>query len=165
MVVYKIPYSSCIFNRAVVLEPGTIVCAYHTAVYYLVPRSCLWYLSKVCPDVVDIGSGYFVVYFVFVMRTYMFGWLCRATYCSVGSTSMLGVSHAVQNEKKLWKSRANFFFGTYQLETRFARINNAENRIDTETKLLRCERDFCTSPHKSPNVHAVFGKPSNFARV
>ena len=34
---------------------------------------------------------------------YMFGWLCRATYCSVVSTSMLGVSHAVQNEKKLQK--------------------------------------------------------------
>ena len=34
----------------------------------------------------------------------MFGWLrARATCCSVGSTSMLGVSHAVQNEKKLWK--------------------------------------------------------------
>ena len=31
----------------------------------------------------------------------MFGWLCRATYCSVVSTSMLGVSHSVQNEKKL----------------------------------------------------------------
>ena len=31
---------------------------------------------------------------------YLFGWLCRAT-CSVVSTSMLGVSHAVQNEKKL----------------------------------------------------------------
>ena len=30
----------------------------------------------------------------------MFDWLCRATYCSVVSTSMLGVSHAVQNEKK-----------------------------------------------------------------
>ena len=30
---------------------------------------------------------------------YMFGWLCRATCCSVVSTSMLGVSHAVQNEK------------------------------------------------------------------
>ena len=31
---------------------------------------------------------------------YMFGWLCRAT-CSVVSTSMLGISHAIQNEKKL----------------------------------------------------------------
>ena len=30
---------------------------------------------------------------------YMFGWLCRATYCSVVSSSMLGVSHAIQNEK------------------------------------------------------------------
>ena len=32
---------------------------------------------------------------------YMFGRLCRATYCSVVSTSMLGASHAVENEKKL----------------------------------------------------------------
>ena len=40
VVVYKIPYSSCIFNTTVVLEPGTMVCAYHTAVY-LVHRSCL----------------------------------------------------------------------------------------------------------------------------
>ena len=31
----------------------------------------------------------------------MSGWLCRATYCSIESTSMLGVSHAIQNEKKL----------------------------------------------------------------
>ena len=34
---------------------------------------------------------------------YIFGWLCRATYCSAVSTSMLGVSHAVQNEKRLYK--------------------------------------------------------------
>ena len=33
----------------------------------------------------------------------MFGWLCRANCCSVVSASMLGVSHAIQNEKKLWK--------------------------------------------------------------
>ena len=33
----------------------------------------------------------------------MFGLLCRATYCSVVSNSMLGVSHAIQNEKKLYK--------------------------------------------------------------
>ena len=33
---------------------------------------------------------------------YMFGLLRRAI-CPVVSTSMLGVSHAVQNEKKLWK--------------------------------------------------------------
>ena len=32
---------------------------------------------------------------------YMFIWLCRAT-CSSVSTSMFGVSHAIQNEKKLW---------------------------------------------------------------
>ena len=50
---------------------------------------------------------YFVVYLLCVdyipYLVYMFDWLCRATcaYCSVVSTSMLGVSHAVQNEKKL----------------------------------------------------------------
>ena len=33
----------------------------------------------------------------------IFGWLCRATYCSVESAPMLGVSHAIQNEKKLEK--------------------------------------------------------------
>ena len=37
---------------------------------------------------------YFVVYLLCV---YMFGWLCRATYYSVVSTLMLGVSHAIQN--------------------------------------------------------------------
>ena len=31
----------------------------------------------------------------------MFGWLCRAT-CSFVSASMFGISHAIQNEKKLW---------------------------------------------------------------
>ena len=38
-----------------------------------------------------------------VAYKYMFGWLCRATCCSVVSNSLLGVSHGVQNEKKLWK--------------------------------------------------------------
>ena len=38
---------------------------------------------------------------VYILLRSMFGWLCRATYCSVVSTSMLGVSHGVQNEKKL----------------------------------------------------------------
>ena len=52
---------------------------------------------KTSPDVVDIG----VFCCLFVVCIYMFGWLCLATCCSVGSTSMLGVSHAVQNEKKL----------------------------------------------------------------
>ena len=37
VVVNKIPYSGCcICNTAVVLEPGTMVCAYHTAAVYLV---------------------------------------------------------------------------------------------------------------------------------
>ena len=46
-----------------------------------------------------IGSEYQVFCCLFVVRIYiyMFGWLCRATCCSVVSTSMLGVSHAVQN--------------------------------------------------------------------
>ena len=52
----------------------------------------------------DIGSECFVDCLSCVyIYMYMFGWLCRATCCSVVSTSMLGVSHAVQNEKKLWK--------------------------------------------------------------
>ena len=42
---------------------------------------------------------YFVYLLCVYFEVYMFGWLCRATYCSVVSTSMLGVSHAVQNEK------------------------------------------------------------------
>ena len=33
---------------------------------------------------------------VYLLCVYMFGWLCRATYCSVVSTLMLGVSHAVE---------------------------------------------------------------------
>ena len=33
---------------------------------------------------------------------YMFGWLCRATCSFVSSSSMLGISYAVQNEKDLW---------------------------------------------------------------
>ena len=54
---------------------------------------------KVSFDVVDIGV--FCCLFVAFIYIYMFGWFCRATYCSAVSTSMLGVSHAVQNEKKL----------------------------------------------------------------
>ena len=40
VVVYNLPYNSCVFNASVVLEPGTVVCACHTVVY-LVHRSCL----------------------------------------------------------------------------------------------------------------------------
>ena len=39
-------------------------------------------------------------YFFVYLCVYMFGWLCRATYCVVVSTLMRGVSHAVQNEEK-----------------------------------------------------------------
>ena len=38
---------------------------------------------------------------LFVVWIYMFGWLCRATYCPVVSTLMLGVSDAIQNKKNL----------------------------------------------------------------
>ena len=38
---------------------------------------------KVSPDVVDIR----IFCCLFVVCIYMFGWLCRATYCSVESTS------------------------------------------------------------------------------
>ena len=54
----------------------------------------------VSSDVVGIGSEY-MYFVVYLLCVYMFGWLCRATYCSVVSTLMLGVSHAVQNKKKL----------------------------------------------------------------
>ena len=71
---------------------------------YMGPR-CTWLLLffcfvlqivlKVSPDIVDIR----IFCCLFVVCIYMFGWLCRATYCSVVSSSMLGVSHAIQNEK------------------------------------------------------------------
>ena len=44
--------------------------------------------------------GYYNILLPIVVYIYMFGWLCRATYYSVVSTSVLGVSHAIQNEKK-----------------------------------------------------------------
>ena len=78
LVVYKIHYRNRNFNTAVVV-------------------ACHIYSLMVSPDFVDIGSEYFVVYLSCV---YMFGWLCRAT-CSFVSASMLGISHAVQNDKKL----------------------------------------------------------------
>ena len=49
---------------------------------------------KVSPGVVDIR-----VCCLFVVCIYVFGWLCRATYGSVVSILMLGVSHAIQNKK------------------------------------------------------------------
>ena len=60
---------------------------------------CYRYLVvlKVSPDVVDTR----ILCYLFVVCIYMFGWLRRATCCSVVSTAMLGVSHAIQNEKKL----------------------------------------------------------------
>ena len=57
------------------------------------------YLFLVYPDVVGIGSEYFVAYLSCVYYICMFGWF---TYYFV-STSMFGISHAVQNEK-LWNA-------------------------------------------------------------
>ena len=56
---------------------------------------------KVSPDVVDIRV--FCCLFVVCVYICSAGYLCRATYCSVVSTLMLGVSHAIQNKKKLYK--------------------------------------------------------------
>ena len=76
----KIPYSSCIFNTAVV-----VACVIFTHGFSRC-RGC-WIWAFCC---------------IFVTRIYVFGWLCQAN-CSVVSSSMLGVSHAVQNEKMLEK--------------------------------------------------------------
>ena len=65
VVVYKIPYSSCIFNAAVVLEPGTMVCAILLSIWYTVVACVILMVSI---DVVDIGSEYFVVYLSCVYR-------------------------------------------------------------------------------------------------
>ena len=59
------------------------------------------YLFLVSPDVVGIGYEYFVVYLSCV-------YICSPDYVELPvlmyqvSTSMFGISHAVQNEKKLW---------------------------------------------------------------
>ena len=84
VLVYKIPYSSYIFNTAVV-----VACVIFTHGF----SRCRGYWIRV-----------FCCLFVVRIRIYiyMFGWLRRAT-CSIVSTSMLGISHAVQNGKKLWK--------------------------------------------------------------
>ena len=55
-------------------------------------------------DVVGIGSEYFVVYNIYIC-------ICSADYIELPvllyqvSTSMFGISHVVQNEKKLWNLR------------------------------------------------------------
>ena len=41
---------------------------------------------------------------------YMFGSLCRAT-CSFVSTSMFGISHAIQSEKRLWNLHTKYKVG------------------------------------------------------
>ena len=70
LVVYKIPYSSCIFNAAVVLEPGAMVCAILLSIWYTVVACVILMVSI---DVVVIGSKYFVVYLSCV-------YICSAGY-------------------------------------------------------------------------------------
>ena len=56
----------------------------------------------VSPDIVDIGSEYFVVYLLCVY-VYIYIYVCSAGYAElpVVYTSMFGVSHSVQKDKKL----------------------------------------------------------------
>ena len=61
----------------------------------------------VSSDVVGIGSEYFVVYLSCVY-IYCYSSVCSADYVELPvllyqvSTLTFGISHAVQNEKKLW---------------------------------------------------------------
>ena len=76
LLVYKIPYS-CIFNTAIVLEPGTMVCVYHTAVH-LVHRSCLchmysWFLPM--SWILDLSI------LLSICRAYMY--ICSAGYAKL----------------------------------------------------------------------------------
>ena len=73
------------FHTAVDSTVSSCICLCHICSWFL-PMSWTLDLSFCC---------------LFVVRIYMFGWLCQAT-CSFVPTSMLGISHAVQNEK-LWK--------------------------------------------------------------
>ena len=78
---------------------------FYTAVVFLIQYcSCLSYLFLVSPDVVSIGSEYFVVYlscvYIYfevyvrlIMSSYLFFFV---------SASMFGIAHAIQNEKRLW---------------------------------------------------------------
>ena len=63
------------------------------------------YLLMVSPDVVDIGSEHFVVYLscVYIYIYVIYVRLVMPSYLLFGCIYFNGVSHAVQNEKKLWK--------------------------------------------------------------
>ena len=67
----------------------------------MVSRNELWKTEGVSTfslGVLVLGHGIHSCVYI-----HMFGWSYRATYCSVVSTLMLGVPHAIQNEKKLKK--------------------------------------------------------------
>ena len=104
VVVHKIPYSSCIFNTAVVVLEPTMVCAYHTAVY-LVHRSCLchiysWFLLMMWTLDLSILLSicrayiYILLYVRLVMPSYL---LFCCIYFNAGCIT------CCPNEKKLWK--------------------------------------------------------------
>ena len=80
---------------------------FHIAVVFLilvVVVACHIY-SWFSPDVVGIGTAqsmlsiFVCIYVRLIMSGYLF--FCIYLTCNV-STSMFGVSHAIQNEKKLW---------------------------------------------------------------
>ena len=73
-------------------------------------------LDYTCLTIIRNGAKMYLVIFVFLicvidsikgfsqcrgykLCVYVFGWLCRATYCSVVSILMLVVSHVIENKK------------------------------------------------------------------
>ena len=70
---------------------------FHTAVVVVVAACHIysWFLPM--SWVLDLN----ILLSICRVYIYMFGRLCRATYSFV-STSTFGISHAIQNEKKLW---------------------------------------------------------------
>ena len=86
LVVYKIPYASCILIQQLYLSQAR----------WCVPIILLsiWYTVVACVIFTHGFSrcrGYWIWVFccLFVVRIYMFGWLCRATCCSVVFTPMV----------------------------------------------------------------------------
>ena len=81
VVVYKIQYSSCVFNTV-----GVLACHIYS---WFLPMSWILDLSIL----LSTCRAYIYIYVRLVMPSYLF----------FVSTSMRGLSHAVQNAKKLWK--------------------------------------------------------------
>ena len=82
-----------------ILNTGSGSVRFHTAVVFLIQSVVV----VACHIHGFLCRGCWIRVFccLFVVCIYVFGLLCRAT-CSFVSASMFLVSHAVQNEKKLW---------------------------------------------------------------